>query len=71
MKTCQLYLIINPQKFYYLKNILEGYDGLAIISSNDIKSGSIKIRFQDQSTKLLLALLDSISEQIQHPLYLD
>ncbi len=71
MKTRQIHLIINPRKLYNLKNVIEGYDGLAIISSNNIKSGSIKIRFQKENTSVLFALLESISEKIQHPLYLE
>jgi hypothetical protein len=56
-------LAINPERIYFLKFILEGYDGLAIQSTIDAKSGIVEIRYPPEmktDLQLLLAELEPI-----------
>lgn len=65
MNSEELYLLINPKRFHYLKNLLEGYDGLAIISSHDIKNGIIRIKYLPESKAVLFGLLSSIAPNLR------
>ncbi len=65
MKSEELYLIINPSRFNYLKNILEGYDGLAILSSIDSKKGRVRLKFSSQSRRQIFSLIAAISGDIK------
>lgn len=66
MTTCsqELYLRIAPDRFHYLKFILEAYDNLAILSSFDMKKGLVRIRYIADSRQDLFALLSSIAPQL-------
>lgn len=59
-----IFLRIAPDKFHFLKFIIEGYDNLAIISSEDNKAGIIKLRYPKEERKELFALLASLTPQI-------
>lgn len=41
----QLYLRIADDKFHILKNILEGYDNMGLVSSQTEKSGAVLLRY--------------------------
>ena len=56
-----LYLRINQQKIFYLKYILEGYDGLAVLSTEDNNTGLVSLRFPESSRNDLFGLLKSIA----------
>ena len=44
MTACaEITLQINPERIYFVKFILEGYDGLAVLSTVDPIQGTIKI----------------------------
>lgn len=44
MAACsEITLRINPERIYFVRFILEGYDGLAVQSTVDPKQGIIKI----------------------------
>lgn len=59
LTTQKIYLRINPSKIHFLKSILEGYDGMAILSVLDAQHGLILIRFPgEQYTAVLLLLAD-------------
>ena len=60
-----LYLRISPDKFHYLKFILEGYDNLAILSSHDMKQGVVMLRYPSSLERDLYDLLSSISPEIR------
>jgi len=63
MECSCLQLSINPERIYFLKFILEGYDGLAIQSTIDAKSGIVEIRYPPEmktDLQLLLAELEPI-----------
>jgi len=57
----EIYLRIAPDKFHYLKFILEAYDNLAILSSHDSSAGIVVIRYPQEMAKDLLGLLQSIA----------
>lgn len=56
----KLRLQIAPERIHFLKFILEGYDGLAIMTTIDSQQGLVEISFppeQEQELALLLAEL--------------
>lgn len=57
----ELYLTIAPARFHFLKSILEGYDGLAILSSVDGKKGTVRLRYPPESEILLYDLLSDLA----------
>jgi hypothetical protein len=57
----ELYLSIAPERFHFLKSILEGYDGLAVLSSVDGKKGTVRLRYPLESEVLLFALLSDLA----------
>lgn len=59
-----LYLRIAPDRFHYLKFIVEGYDNLAILSSFDSKEGLVILRYSDGHRRELFELLGSIAHQL-------
>lgn len=60
----ELYLSIAPDRFHFLKFILEGYDGLAILSSVDGKKGIVRLRYPGDSETVLFGLLSSLAGSI-------
>jgi len=60
----QLFLRISPNKFHFLKFVLEGYDNMAIISSLDSREGLIIVRYPKELTRDLFDLLASISAEL-------
>lgn len=59
-----IFIRIAPEKFHFLKFIIEGYDNLAIISSEDNKAGIVKLRYPTEMRKDLFSLLNSLTKQI-------
>ncbi|MFH2122390.1 MAG: DUF4911 domain-containing protein [Pseudomonadota bacterium] len=57
----ELYLAIAPSRFHFFKSILEGYDGLAILSSVDGKKGTVLLRYPPESEAVLFDLLSNIA----------
>ncbi len=64
MQLNNLYLQIRTDKFYYLKFILEGYDGLALLSSSGIRKDIVLIRYPEEQKINLFALLASIADSL-------
>ena len=56
----EIFVTVLPSKIAFLKFILEGYDGLAILSTVDKKSGQLVLRFFPALRAELLALLKSL-----------
>lgn len=61
-----LYIRINQQKIFYLKFILEGYDGLAVLTTEDNATGLVSLHFPETSREDLFILLDTIAEKLLH-----
>ena len=56
----ELTLNISPGRIAYLKFIIEGYDGLATLSTLDAGQGEVVLRFPAELREELQALLDEI-----------
>jgi hypothetical protein len=69
----QFYLIIRPEKISWLRFILEGYDGLAIATTIDVRKGLVRImttRAQYvESMELIAALSPDLAPDIFHQEY--
>lgn len=64
-KQCSLLqLEIMPERIHFLKFILEGYDGLALLSTVDAGQGIVEIRYPPEIENDLKDLLSSIGPQI-------
>jgi hypothetical protein len=64
-----LYLRISIEQYHFLKFILEGYDGMGILSNE--KNGIVVIRYPKQIYKDLLEMVSSIGKKIQPPIYIE
>ena len=61
------YYRIAPERFHYLKFILEGYDNLAVLSMLSSKSGIVRLKCSLESLAELLELLAAVSKDIKRP----
>jgi len=57
-------LRISPDRIHFLKFILEGYDGLAILSTLDARQGLVRIVYPPGMQKDLAGLLHEVSPAI-------
>ena len=65
-KNCSLLrLEIAPERIHFLKFILEGYDGLALLSTVDSRYGIVEIRYPPESKNDLEELMFHIKPQIE------
>lgn len=58
------YLNIEPARISWLKFILEGYDGLAVLSTLDRLVGHVVVATPSSQEKELFALLESLSPEL-------
>ncbi|MEE4164720.1 MAG: DUF4911 domain-containing protein [Desulfocapsaceae bacterium] len=65
----ELFLVIDPARFHFLKFILEGYDNLAVLSSTDSRSGIVRLKTTHESYPELLTLLAGIAGQIKKSIF--
>jgi hypothetical protein len=61
------YYRIAPERFHYLKFILEGYDNLAMLSMISSNNGVIRVKCSPDSLVELLQLLAAVSNDIKRP----
>lgn len=61
------YYRITPDRFHYLKFILEGYDNLAVLSMISAKSGIVRLKCSRESLAELIELLAAVSQDIKRP----
>ena len=64
-ETRKLFLLINPEKIHFLKSILEGYDGLAMMSTLDGKKGLILIRYPESAQRDVYLLLENLASSLK------
>lgn len=64
LHTHTLYLRIDPGRIHFLRFILEGYDGLAILSTVDARGGLVLIRYPDMNAPVLFELLGDLAERL-------
>ena len=70
MATCTiaaLPLRIDPKRIGFLKFILEGYDGMALVTTIDAKAGDVIIRYPSFFHDDLLAIIDDLAAKIFPP----
>lgn len=60
----KVYLQIRTDRFYYLKFILEAYDGLAILSSSGVRKDIVLVRYPVELRSALFRLLGSIAPKL-------
>lgn len=63
-ETSKLYLRIDPSRIVYLKFLLEGYDGLAILSTIDAHTGLVLIRYSGDVQAVLFELLADLAADL-------
>jgi hypothetical protein len=63
----QLLLRINESRIWYLKFILEGYDGVAVLSTQDRQQGVVQLRFCAEQRALLMSLLADLAPALRRP----
>jgi hypothetical protein len=63
-ETKKLYLRIAPRQIHYLKFLLEGYDGMAVLSTIDVQSGLVVIRYPFHSQTVLFELLSDLAADL-------
>ena len=59
-----LFLRISPDRFHFLKFVIEGYDNLAILSSVDSREGIVVLRYSRGHRAELFALIARIACQL-------
>ena len=65
-KCCSLLqLKISPDRIHFLKFILEGYDGMALLSTADAGQGIVEIRYPHENENDLKSLLRKLEPQIK------
>lgn len=57
-------LQIDPKRIGYFKFILEGYDGMALVTTIDAKKGSIMVRYPLFFHDDLLSIIKDVSSRI-------
>lgn len=67
----ELFLRISPDRFHFLKFIVEGYDNLALISSVSGREGVIRLRYPEENLGEIMHLLASIAAEIKRENYED
>lgn len=60
----KIFLRIALAKIAWFKFILEGYDGLCVLTTVDHDKGIVSVSFHPSSTTELFALLDAISPEL-------
>lgn len=62
--TYTIFLRVRKEKIGWLKFIIEGYDGLATLSTLSVSEGLIKIWTTQSSLAQLFALLNAVAEEV-------
>ena len=66
----RLYARISPSRIHFLRFILEGYDGLAVLSTINAKTGVVLLRFSQEVKNDVVALLEDMAETLTKENYL-
>ncbi len=59
-----IFLRIRTDKFYFLKFILEAYDGVGILSSSGIRKDIVIIRYPAERRDEMFALLADLAKKL-------
>ncbi len=71
MKLNSVYLRIAHHRYHFLKFILEGYDGLCLLSTVPGDKGCVCLRYPENNSATLFDLLGNISKTIADPTLLN
>ena len=63
-ECASLRLHISPGRIHFLKFILEGYDGLGILSTIEVGRGLVEIRYPPETEEDLQMLLADINDEL-------
>lgn len=61
------YYTIAPERFHFLKFIIEGYDNLAVVSSVPNRREIVRLKCSPESLPELLMLMATIAGSIKRP----
>lgn len=64
MKSVFLFLCIMPAKIWYLKFLLEGHDGLALLTTMDKNTGLIRLAVPRSRYIEAMQLLNSLAGEL-------
>lgn len=65
MNRCaSLRLTIRPDKIHFFKFILEGYDGMAVLSTVDRAAGLVEVRYPAMLEDELILLLHELQPKL-------
>jgi hypothetical protein len=62
--TVEWYLLIRPEKISLLRFILEGYDGLAILTTISAHDGLVRLRTFASQYKETMQLLNALAPEL-------
>ena len=69
-RLVEWYLLIRPEKISWLRFILEGYDGLAILTTISAEKGLVRLQAVEsgfeETMRLLAALADDLTLLVSH-----
>ncbi len=60
LKTSQRYFRTNRRDISYLRFILEAYEGVAVLTTMDARSGIVKVLMAPGSERLVMDVLDDL-----------
>ena len=60
-RLASMYLRIRPDRIHFLKFILESYDGLCLLSTQDSKSGLVVVRYPHGMVEEICSLLADLA----------
>jgi hypothetical protein len=63
-RLARMQLRIAPARIHFLKFILEGYDGLAVVSTLDPRQGLVELKYPRELQADLDALLASLGQGV-------
>jgi hypothetical protein len=58
------YLLIRPERISWLRFILEGYDGIAILTTMSAKTGLVRLQSFSSCFEETMHLLDSLAPEL-------
>ncbi len=60
-----LYITISPDRIGLLRFLLEGYDGMAMLSTLDSKSGLVRLLFPGPRYNEVMAFLSAVANDLR------
>ena len=63
-ESVELFLLIQPAKIAWLRFVLEGYDGLAVLTTISVQTGLVRIRTLRTGLNETMRLLDALAQDL-------